>query len=55
MQYVGEDQSMRIKRAIDEAPVYYLRMEPAQGTFEIRLNDELLGTSGAHGTGVRWL
>jgi hypothetical protein len=55
MQYVGEDQRMRIKRAIDEASVYYLRMEPAQGTFEIRLNDELLGTSGAHGTGVRWL
>ena len=55
MQYVNEDQRMRIKRAIDEASIYYLRMEPAQGTFEIRLGDELLGTSGAHGTGVRWL
>ena len=55
MQYVSEDERMRIKRAIDQAFVYYLRMEPAQGTFEIRLGDELLGTSGAHGTGVRWL
>jgi hypothetical protein len=54
MQYVDEDQRARISRAIDEASVYYLRMEPDQGTFEIRLGEELLGTSGPHGTGVRW-
>jgi hypothetical protein len=30
-------------------------MEPDAGRFEIRLGDELLGTSKAHGTGVRWL
>jgi hypothetical protein len=54
MQYVGDDQRTRIKRAIDEASVYYLRLEPGEGTFEIRLGDELLGTSTAHGTGVRW-
>jgi hypothetical protein len=54
MQYVDEGQRARINRAIDEASVYYLRMEPDQGTFEIRLGEELLGTSGPHGTGVRW-
>jgi hypothetical protein len=54
MQYVDDDQRARINRAINEASVYYLRMEPDQGTFEIRLGEELLGTSGAHGTGVRW-
>ena len=54
MQYVDDDQRTRINRALDEASVYYLRMEPDQGTFEIRLGEELLGTSGPHGTGVRW-
>ncbi|GAC1692763.1 MAG: DUF2332 domain-containing protein [Candidatus Dormibacteraceae bacterium] len=54
MQYIGDEQRTRIKLAIDEASVYYLRMEPDAGTFEIRLGDELLGTSGGHGTGVRW-
>jgi hypothetical protein len=54
MQYVNDDQRLRIQRAIAQASVYYLRMEPDQGTFEIRLGDELLGTSGPHGTGVRW-
>jgi hypothetical protein len=51
-------------RAAPDAPVYHLRMEPAgraqgalqqEGRFDIRLNDELLGTSRAHGTDVRWL
>ena len=54
MQYVDDDQRARINRAIDEASAYYLRMEPDQGAFEIRLGEELLGTSGPHGTGVRW-
>jgi hypothetical protein len=65
IQYVTESIRARIAGAIDraiseapsEAPVHYLRMEPGVGTseFEIRLDDELLGTSRAHGTGVRWL
>jgi hypothetical protein len=63
MKYVNDDQGTRIRRALDEASVYYLRLEPDQsylssepdqGTFEIRLGDELLGTSQAHGAGVRW-
>ena len=63
MQYVGEGDRRRIAAAIRaaessptvEAPFYYLRMEPGQGTFEIRLGGELLGTSQAHGMGVRWV
>ena len=63
IQYVGEDVRARIGIAIDEAasraapdaPVHYLRMEPDQGVFEVRLGAELLATSGAHGTDVRWL
>ena len=54
MQYVSGDQRTRIANAIAEASAYHLRLEPDQGTFEIRLGDELLGTSTAHGTGVRW-
>jgi hypothetical protein len=54
MQYASEDQRTRIGGAIDAASVYYLRLEPGEGTFEIRLGDELLGTSGPHGTGIRW-
>lgn len=63
IQYAGDEEQSRIASIIDqalsnapvEAPVYYLRMEPKQGRFEIRLGEELLGTSRAHGTGVRWL
>jgi hypothetical protein len=63
IQYVGDEGRSRIaniiqdatSRANVEAPVYHLRMEPDEGRFEIRLGDELLGTSSAHGTGVRWL
>jgi hypothetical protein len=55
MQYVGAEDQERIKRAIDNAPVHYLTMEPGEGTFEVRLDGELMGTSGAHGTHVRWV
>jgi hypothetical protein len=58
MQYVDEPERLRIAAAIEAAQVYYLRLEPGsvvEARFEIRLNDELLGTSLAHGTGVRWL
>jgi hypothetical protein len=44
-----------ISRATPDAPVYHLSMEPDEGRFEVRLGDELLGTSRAHGTGIRWL
>jgi hypothetical protein len=54
MQYVSEPERQRIAAAMDGARVFYLRMEPAYPLFEVRLNDELLGTSWAHGTGVRW-
>jgi hypothetical protein len=55
MQYVGAADQARIKRAIDNAPVHYLTMEPDEGIVEVRLDGELMGTSGAHGTHVRWL
>jgi hypothetical protein len=63
IQYVGDEVRSRLASTIDnarshasaEAPVYYLLMEPADNTFEIRLNGELLGTSQAHGRGVKWL
>ena len=55
MQYVGAEGQERIKRAVANAPVHYLTMEPVEGTFEVRLGGELLGTSGPHGTHVRWL
>ena len=54
MQYVTEPERERIAAAISGAEVFYLRMEPAYPLFEVRLDDELLGTSHAHGTGVRW-
>jgi hypothetical protein len=44
-----------VSRASPDAPVHRLSMEPDKGGFEVRLDDELLGTSKAHGTGVRWL
>jgi hypothetical protein len=63
MQYVDAKGQKRIlgaiekaeTRATSDAPVHYLRMEPNNGTFEVRLGSELLATSGPHGTGVRWL
>jgi hypothetical protein len=54
MQYVSEPERERIASAIKDACVFYLRMEPAYPLFEVRLDDELLGTSHAHGTNVRW-
>ena len=44
-----------VSRATVDAPVFHLSMEPDAARFEIRLNGELLGTSMAHGTDVRWL
>lgn len=63
IQYLAEGVRRRISaaigqaasRAIPDAPVHHLTMEPDAGRFEIRLDDELLATSQAHGTGVRWL
>jgi hypothetical protein len=55
MQYVGPEDQERIKRAMENAPVHYLTMEPDEGTIEVRLDGGLMGTSGAHGTHVRWL
>jgi hypothetical protein len=55
MQYVASEHRERIKRAIENAPVHYLTMEPYEATFEVRLGGELFGTSGPHGTHVRWL
>ncbi len=66
LQYVDEARRRRIEAVISEArrsaghdsPVFHLRLEPgktAEARFEIRLDDELLGTSLAHGTGVRWV
>ena len=44
-----------VSRATRSAPVYHLSLEPAEGRLEVRLDDEILGTSMAHGTEVRWL
>jgi hypothetical protein len=55
MQYVGPEDQERIKRAMENAPVHYLTMEPDEGIIEVRLDGGLMGTSGAHGTHVRWL
>jgi hypothetical protein len=55
MQYVSGDQRTRIRRAIDDSSVYYLRLEAGAEGFEVRLGDELLATSSPHGTHVRWL
>ena len=54
MQYVTEPERDRIGAAIAGAGVFYLRMEPAHPLFEVRLDDQLLGTCHAHGTRVRW-
>lgn len=47
-------------RATDDAPLYWLRMEPAGEVADLRLrrwpggDDRLLGTSGFHGPPVEW-
>ena len=53
MQYVAPEDRDRIAQLIAEAGVHRLGMEPADA-FEIRLDGELLGTCGPHGTHVRW-
>jgi hypothetical protein len=63
IQYVEDEGRRRILAAIEEArrrarrgaPVFHLRMEPGETTFEVRLDDELLATTRPHGTAVRWL
>jgi hypothetical protein len=54
IQYVTDSEKGRIADAIAGAGVFHLRMEPAYPLFEIRLDGQLLGTSHAHGTHVRW-
>jgi hypothetical protein len=62
-QYVDDPGQRRILAAIEQAqvrsapraPVHHLRMEPGEGTFEVRLGGEVLATTRPHGTGVRWL
>jgi len=62
-QYLEEPERRRILAAIalararadQGAPVHHLEMEQAAGTFEVRLDGEVLGTTRPHGTGVRWL
>jgi hypothetical protein len=55
MQYVAEPDRSRIVELVGREGVFHLWLEPGDGTFEIRLDGELLGTSGPHGTRVRWL
>lgn len=68
-QYLAPDRRRRVRAAIDhagrtatlQAPVAWLRMEPAGDQAELRLNlwpggdDELLATAGYHGRPIRWL
>jgi hypothetical protein len=54
MQYVAEEDRRRIEALIAEAGVFHLSMEPTDKAFEIRLDGDLLGVSGPHGTRVRW-
>jgi hypothetical protein len=58
LQYVDEEEKARITRAIERAGVFHLSFEPGtsvEARFEVCLDGELLGTSLAHGTGVRWV
>ena len=63
LQYLTDEMQSRVvaiiggavSKATPDAPVYHLSMEPVEMRFEIRLDDELLGTSRAHGTEVVWL
>ena len=57
MQYVDPQERARITDTIERSGVFHLSFEPgesAEARFEVRLDGELLGTSLAHGTGVRW-
>ena len=69
MQYVEATGRTRIakaletgaRRATQDGPLAYLRMEPGAQAFEVRLtlwpggDDQLLALTKPHGTGVRWL
>jgi hypothetical protein len=54
MHYVTHDDRRRIAELIDAADVCHLSLEFGAEAFEVRLDGELLGTSGPHGTHVRW-
>ena len=54
MQYVDQPNRDRVDGAIERSAVFHLAMEPNYPVFDIRLNGELLGTTMAHGTQVRW-
>ena len=54
MQYMAEQDRGRIDELTEASGAFHLSMEPADKAFEIRLNGGLLGTSGPHGTQVRW-
>lgn len=69
VQYLAVSDRARVERVLlragraagIDAPLAWLRMEPATGTFEVRLTawpggeDRLLATAGPHGNAVRWL
>ena len=57
LQYLDDATREEISSVIRSAGVSRLSMEPRGDSwvFDVRLNGELLGTSGAHGSGVRWL
>jgi hypothetical protein len=58
MQYVQESERERILASLDRGSAHHLSFEPgatAETRFEVRLDGELLGTSMAHGSRVRWL
>jgi hypothetical protein len=67
--YISESEKQRIitiieeagKRASEEAPIAWLRMEAINNTFETRLriypgfNEQIIATSHAHSPSVQWL
>jgi hypothetical protein len=54
LHYIAPEDRRRITKVIEEAGVFRLGLEYGRDAFEIRLNGEVLGTSGPHGTHVRW-
>ena len=58
MQYVDQAERDRIAATLAGGSAHHLSLEPgeaAEARLEVGLDGELLGTSLAHGTGVRWL
>jgi len=69
LQYLSRDTFLRLREAITgagaratpDAPVHWLRMEPAGDVADVRLttwpgpDEQLLATTGYHGPPVRWL